>query len=38
MAHAGVILGLAVGGLLVEDVATTAKTFPAFPDAWSRMF
>jgi 3-phosphoshikimate 1-carboxyvinyltransferase len=38
MAHAGVILGRAVGGLLGEDVATTAKTFPAFPDAWWRMF
>ncbi len=34
MAHAAVILGLAVPGLLVEDVATTAKTFPGFPEAW----
>ena len=30
MAHAGVILGLAVDDVLVEDVATTAKTFPDF--------
>ena len=30
MAHAGVILGLAVDGVLVEDVATTSKTFPDF--------
>jgi 3-phosphoshikimate 1-carboxyvinyltransferase len=36
MAHAGVILGLAVDGVLVEDVATTAKTFPDFARAWSR--
>ena len=36
MAHAGVILGLAVDGVLVEDVATTAKTFPDFAGAWSR--
>ncbi len=37
MAHAGVILGLAVDGVLVEDVATTAKTFPDFPSAWTRL-
>ena len=36
MAHAGVILGLAVDGVLVEDIATTAKTFPDFAGAWSR--
>ena len=28
MAHAGVIVGAAVDGVLVEDVDTTAKTFP----------
>lgn len=38
MAHAAVILGLAVEGILVEDVGTTAKTFPGFADAWSRLF
>jgi len=37
MAHAGVIIGLAVEGVLVEDVATTAKTFPGFADAWTRL-
>jgi 3-phosphoshikimate 1-carboxyvinyltransferase len=37
MAHAGVVLGLAVPGVLVEDVATTGKTFPDFPGAWSRL-
>ncbi|MCK9823568.1 3-phosphoshikimate 1-carboxyvinyltransferase [Nocardioides cavernae] len=36
MAHAAVILGLAVDGVLVEDVATTSKTFPDFATAWSR--
>ena len=38
MAHAGVILGLAVDGVQVEDIGTTAKTFPGFADAWSRLF
>jgi 3-phosphoshikimate 1-carboxyvinyltransferase len=37
MAHAGVIVGAAVDGVLVEDVATTAKTFPDFPGAWGRL-
>ncbi len=34
MAHAGVIIGSAVDGVLVEDIATTSKTFPDFPGAW----
>ncbi len=34
MAHAGVIIGSAVDGVLVENIATTAKTFPDFPGAW----
>ena len=38
MAHAGVVLGLGVEGVLVEDVATTAKTFPGFAEAWSDLF
>jgi 3-phosphoshikimate 1-carboxyvinyltransferase len=37
MAHAGVILGLAVPGVLVQDVATTAKTFPDFAGAWTAL-
>jgi 3-phosphoshikimate 1-carboxyvinyltransferase len=37
MAHAGVIIGLAVPGVLVEDVATTAKTFPDFAGAWTAL-
>ena len=35
MAHAGVIVGAAVDGVLVEDVATTGKTFPDFAGSWS---
>jgi 3-phosphoshikimate 1-carboxyvinyltransferase len=38
MAHAGVVLGLAVDGVLVEDIDTTAKTFPGFAEAWTRLF
>jgi 3-phosphoshikimate 1-carboxyvinyltransferase len=34
MAHAGVVVGAAVDGVLVEDVATTAKTFPDFAGFW----
>jgi 3-phosphoshikimate 1-carboxyvinyltransferase len=37
MAHAGVIVGLAVDGVLVENVATTSKTFPGFAEAWTRL-
>jgi 3-phosphoshikimate 1-carboxyvinyltransferase len=35
MAHAGVIIGLAVAGVTVENIATTAKTFPDFGGTWS---
>ena len=38
MAHAAVVIGSAVDGLLVEDVTTTAKTFPGFEKAWSALF
>ena len=38
MAHAGVLLGSVVPGVLVEDIATTAKTFPGFADAWTALF
>jgi 3-phosphoshikimate 1-carboxyvinyltransferase len=37
MAHAGVIVGAAVDGVQVEDIATTGKTFPDFADFWSRL-
>ena len=35
MAHAAVIIGSAVAGVVVEDVATTAKTFPGFAEVWA---
>lgn len=37
MATAGAILGLRVPRVVVEDVATTAKTLPDFPGLWARM-
>ena len=37
MATAGAILGLAVPGIEVEDIATTAKTMPDFPQLWESM-
>lgn len=37
MATAGAILGLAVPGIQVEDIATTAKTMPDFPQLWEAM-
>lgn len=37
MATAGAIVGLAVPGVEVDDIATTAKTLPQFPQLWSEM-
>lgn len=37
MATAGAIIGLAVEGVLVENVATTAKTLPGFDEMWADM-
>ncbi|WP_088287582.1 3-phosphoshikimate 1-carboxyvinyltransferase [Kineosporia sp. A_224] len=37
LATAGALLGLAVDGVLVENVATTAKTLPDFTGLWARM-
>jgi 3-phosphoshikimate 1-carboxyvinyltransferase len=37
MAQAGALLGLAVDGISVENVGTTAKTMPEFPAAWTAM-
>ena len=37
IATAGAVLGLAVDGVLVENVATTAKTLPDFTGLWQRM-
>lgn len=35
MAHAGVVVGAAVDDVLVENVATTSKTFPDFAGFWT---
>ena len=37
MAHAGVVVGSAVDGVLVENVGTTWKTYPGFPTYWSQL-
>jgi len=37
MAHAAAVLGSAVAGVTVDDVAATGKTYPDFPGAWSRL-
>ena len=37
MATAGAVLGLAVEDVRIENVATTAKTLPDFPDLWTGM-
>ncbi|GAA4901395.1 3-phosphoshikimate 1-carboxyvinyltransferase [Streptomyces coeruleoprunus] len=37
MATAGAIIGLAVEGVEIENVATTAKTLPDFPQMWTEM-
>lgn len=34
MATAGAIIGLAIDGVLIDDIATTAKTLPQFPELW----
>jgi len=37
LATAGAVLGLAVPGVEVEDIATTGKTLPDFPAMWAAM-
>lgn len=34
IATAGAIIGLAVPGVEIDDIATTAKTLPQFPELW----
>lgn len=38
MAHAGVIIGAAVDGVLVENITTTSKTFTDFAPFWAAQF
>ena len=37
LAMAAAVLGLAVPGIEVDDIATTGKTMPDFPERWSAM-
>ncbi len=37
MATAGAVLGLAVDGIEVDDIASTTKTLPDFPGMWSAL-
>ena len=37
MAMAGAIIGLRVPGVAVDDIGTTAKTLPEFPQLWAGM-
>ncbi|WP_308493321.1 3-phosphoshikimate 1-carboxyvinyltransferase [Microbacterium terrisoli] len=37
MATTGALIGLAVDGVEVDDIGTTAKTIPQFPQLWARM-
>ncbi len=37
MATAGAVIGLAVPGVQVENISTTAKTMPGFTDMWARL-
>jgi 3-phosphoshikimate 1-carboxyvinyltransferase len=37
MATAGAIVGLRVPGIEIEDIGTTAKTLPDFPQMWADM-
>jgi 3-phosphoshikimate 1-carboxyvinyltransferase len=37
MAHAAAVIGLAVPGIELSDVACTAKTLPDFPALWEAM-
>jgi 3-phosphoshikimate 1-carboxyvinyltransferase len=37
MATAGAVLGLRIPGVVVEDIATMAKTLPDFTGLWTAM-
>jgi 3-phosphoshikimate 1-carboxyvinyltransferase len=37
LAHAAAVIGLAVPGIALDDVACTSKTMPEFPALWSAM-
>lgn len=37
MATAGAVIGLAVPGVLIDDIASTAKTLPQFTELWAEL-
>jgi 3-phosphoshikimate 1-carboxyvinyltransferase len=37
LAHAAAVIGLAVPGVVLSDVACTSKSMPGFPDLWARL-
>ncbi len=37
IATTGALIGLAVPGVVVDDIGTTAKTLPEFPDLWTQL-
>jgi 3-phosphoshikimate 1-carboxyvinyltransferase len=37
LATTGALVGLAVPGIEIDDIGTTAKTMPEFPELWRRM-
>lgn len=37
MATTGALVGLVVPGVVVDDIATTAKTLPEFPELWAEL-
>lgn len=37
IAQAGALIGLVVPGVEIDDIGSTAKTLPEFPDLWFRM-
>jgi 3-phosphoshikimate 1-carboxyvinyltransferase len=37
MATTGALVGLAVPGVEIDDITTTAKTMPQFPELWQKM-
>ena len=37
LATTGALIGLAVPGVEIDDIGTTAKTLPEFPQLWQQM-
>jgi 3-phosphoshikimate 1-carboxyvinyltransferase len=37
LATTGALIGLAVEGIEIDDIGTTAKTMPEFPELWQNM-